>query len=180
MEHKPEQYVLPLGIVTRGDVSHLMREAEGLEDAMHQASLRKPEIAPALPEISPLLEEAARLNKIDLRVATERKALVGFLQQLRDKAPLLHMSFSSVASQQFRENLVRWLRDEIHPQVLLQIGLQPAIGAGCMIRTTNKHFDLSLKQRFAKKRDVLVQALHGIGQQPSQPAAALPVQEAKQ
>ena len=52
-----------------------------------------------------------------------------------------------------------WLRREIHPLVLMTVGLQPNIGAGCIVRTTNKYFDFSLRQDFANKRDLLQAAL---------------------
>lgn len=178
MEHNDKtQMTLPLGIATRGDVSRLMREAEGLEDLMRQEAIRHPETATTLPQISPLLEEIASLNKLDLLKATERTQLVQFLKDLRATGPILHMSFSAVATPYFKEQLVNWLRKEIHPLVLIQVGLQPAIGAGCVVRTTNKHFDFSLKQRFAKKREWLVASLHNAGQlPPTNPAAS--VQEA--
>lgn len=162
----PNPMVLPLGIATRGDTSRLMREAESLEDLMRQASIRNPNAAPVLPQISPLLEEAASLNKLNLLQAADRSSLVQFLQEVREKAPVLHMSFSSVASPLFKERLINWLRTEIHPLILIQVGLQPAIGAGCVVRTTNKYFDFSLKQRFAKKREQLIASLHSAGQLP--------------
>jgi hypothetical protein len=42
---------------------------------------------------------------------------------------------------------------------LITIGLQPNIGAGCVVRTTNKYFDLSIKQDFLSKRNLLLEAL---------------------
>lgn len=166
--------VLPLGVSTRGDVSKLMREAEALEDQMRQSAIRNPASVPALPPISPLLEEISLLNKLELVQKADRTRLVQFLQAVREKAPTLHMSFSSLATPSFKEQLVNWLRKEIHPLILIQVGLQPAIGAGCVVRTTNKHFDFSLKQRFAKKREQLVASLHNAGQLPAKtPEAAI-------
>jgi len=66
------------------------------------------------------------------------------------------MSLSADPSTRFLEKLVTWLRREIHPQVLLTIGLQPTLGAGCVLRTPNRQFDFSLRQDFAKKRDLLI------------------------
>ena len=62
------------------------------------------------------------------------------------------MSFSADPSVTFLTKLMTWLRQEIHPQVLLTVGLQPTIGAGCILRTTNRYFDFSLRQDFANKR----------------------------
>jgi F0F1-type ATP synthase delta subunit len=68
---------------------------------------------------------------------------------------VLHISFSADPSVSFLEKLMAWLRKEIHPLVLVTVGLQPSIGAGCIIRSTNKQFDLSLRQDFKKKQDML-------------------------
>jgi F0F1-type ATP synthase delta subunit len=56
---------------------------------------------------------------------------------------------------------VTWLRANIHPQALVQVGLQPNIAAGCVVRTANKQFDLSLRQSFAKHKDLLIEQFRG-------------------
>jgi F0F1-type ATP synthase delta subunit len=73
------------------------------------------------------------------------------------------MSFSADPSPQFTQKLAAWLRQEIHPFVLLQVGLQPNIGAGCVVRTTNKYFDFSLRERFKSKRPLLMEKLKSLG-----------------
>jgi hypothetical protein len=55
--------------------------------------------------------------------------------------------------------LTAWLRTNIHPTLLITVGLQPGIGAGCVVRTANKYFDLSLGKSFVKKRELLMQRL---------------------
>jgi F0F1-type ATP synthase delta subunit len=54
-----------------------------------------------------------------------------------------------------------WLRQNIDSQVLVQVGLQPAIAAGCVVRTRNRQFDLSLGQNFKRQRAVLAEQLRG-------------------
>ena len=71
----------------------------------------------------------------------------------------MHISFSSEPTPIFLERLLSWIRREINPLVLLTIGLQPAIGAGCIVRTTNKYFDLSLRQTFIDKRKLLLEQI---------------------
>jgi F0F1-type ATP synthase delta subunit len=88
-----------------------------------------------------------------------RQRLTSFLEEVRNHAPTLHMSFSADPSPAFTQRLITWLRSEIHPIVLLQVGLQPNIGAGSVVRTTNKYFDFSLRSRFKQKGDVLAQLL---------------------
>jgi len=71
------------------------------------------------------------------------------------------MSFNADPSPLFSQRLVTWLRQEIHPQVLVQTGLQPSLGAGCTLRTTNQFFDFSLREHFKQNRQLLVQKIAG-------------------
>jgi hypothetical protein len=68
------------------------------------------------------------------------------------------------------------LRENIHPLVLITFGLQPNIGAGTVVRTTNKYFDFSLGQALAKNRTMLMAQLReAIAEQKTE--AAQPVVE---
>jgi hypothetical protein len=67
--------------------------------------------------------------------------------------------------------MMAWLRREVHPVVLMTIGLQPNLGAGCIVRSSNKQFDCSLRQDFIKKRDLLMSKI--IAEEPTkEPAKA--------
>jgi hypothetical protein len=50
--------------------------------------------------------------------------------------------------------------------------LQPTLGAGCVVRTTNRQFDFSLRQDFARKRDLLLEKLVPEAPQKSEAPAA--------
>ncbi len=52
-----------------------------------------------------------------------------------------------------------WLRQNIHPYVMVTVGVQPTIAAGCIVRSTNKYFDFSLRENFAGNRDILLNAI---------------------
>ncbi|HYH36035.1 MAG TPA: hypothetical protein VD706_00875, partial [Candidatus Saccharimonadales bacterium] len=86
----------------------------------------------------------------------------------KQRSPVLHISFSADPSPTFTEKLMTWLREEIHPLVLLSVGLQPTIGAGCIVRTTNKQFDLSLREDFLKKRELLLSQLRSAPAAPAE------------
>jgi F0F1-type ATP synthase delta subunit len=89
----------------------------------------------------------------------DREYLLKSLGWMRQQAPVLHISFSTDPSAAFMERLTTWLRQNISPFVLVQVGLHPNIGAGCVVRTTNKYFDFSLRQRFLSQRELLMQQL---------------------
>lgn len=151
--------LLPSVISTPSDVRRLRRELEELDEFMHQAGLRQGGKAVKLPVTSRLLDELASIEKSNLIHKTDRDRLIKYLSLLIEKAPVLHMSFASEPSAAFMAKLVTWLRQNIHPQVLVRIGLQPSVAAGCVLRTANKEYDFSLRQSLLNKKDILIAEL---------------------
>ncbi len=141
------------------ELRRLQRELETLDDYIRQVSLREAGKQPSLPRTSRLLEAAAAENHLNLLKTRDREQLAAFLTWVLQSAPQLHMSFAVDPSAAFTAKIVAWLRGNIHPQALVHLGLQPTIAAGCVLRTTNKTFDFSLRERFTAKRQLLVQAL---------------------
>lgn len=150
--------VLVFGVV---EVRRLKRELEALEQFMHQARLRQAGKQPALPRLSRLLDALAEDNHLNLLQPADRKKLQEFLRHVEHEAPIIHMSFATDPSSAVTAKLVSWLRTNIDPSVLLDIGLQPTIAAGCVVRTNNKIFDLSLRERFKDAQGLLLLALEG-------------------
>jgi hypothetical protein len=147
---------LAVGIV---DIGRLIRELEAIDETLHQLRLRHGGGAVKLPKTSGLLDQVVDKNKLNLLHQDDREELIGFLKMIKQKAPTVHISFSADPSTAFLEKLMIWMRREFHPYILMTIGLQPNIGAGCVMRTTNKYFDLSLKQSFADRSGLLIEKL---------------------
>ncbi len=150
---------LPTFVTSPADVGRLIRELEMINDSLLQLGLRHPGSEVKMPKTSQLMDQTISLNQLNLLVVDDRKLLAEFLALVKKEAPVLHVSFSADPSPMFIDKLMAWLRREIHPAALVTVGLQPNIGAGCIVRTTNKYFDLSLKQSFAKKRQMLHEAI---------------------
>ncbi|MDL2341877.1 MAG: hypothetical protein QFB87_02240 [Patescibacteria group bacterium] len=150
------QLVLPLLVVSPVDVGRLIRDVETLDNLLMQYDLKGATHEAKMPKVSLLLDSIIDANKLDLLVPAQRQRLLAFLQSVRTQAPVLHISFGADPAASFIEKLMTWLRREISPQVLLTIGLQPNIGAGCLVRSTNKFYDFSLRQNFTKNRELLM------------------------
>jgi hypothetical protein len=157
-----EMVGLPMQAASPVDVGRLLRELERIDDALNQVALRKDDKEVKMPHTSLLMDQMIQLNKLNLLETGDRQRLAAFLALVKEKAPVLHMSFSADPSPAFVAKLMAWLRGEIHPLTLMTIGLQPNLGAGCIVRSTNKYFDLSLRQDFLKKRDMLKQAISAL------------------
>lgn len=164
MEHEANQEslaelklpVLVFGIV---EVRRLKRELEALDEFIHQAEIRDSGKQASLPRVSRLLDALAGDNNLNLLQVETRNLLKDFLTSIEQTAPTITISFASDPSASFTAKIVTWLRGNIHPQALLQIGLQPTIAAGCVVRTANKSFDFSLRERFSEQRPMLLEAL---------------------
>ncbi len=150
---------LPLQVASPVDVGRMQRELTAINEQLTQAELRDDNSETRLPKTTNLLDQTLQLNTLDLTNAGQRQQLLTFLTTVKTKAPLLHISFSADPSTSFIDLLLTWLRKELHPNLLITIGLQPNIGAGCIVRSTNKYFDFSLRQDFAGKRDLLLDKL---------------------
>lgn len=155
MAHEASKLQLSESVVSQVDIGRLRRELNSVDDFVVQSKVRKAGKQPALPRTTPILEEMAKHNKLNLLIEADRKKLDTVLKDLYSHAPVLHISFASDPSPVFLKKIITWLRSEIHPDILLQTGLQPSIAAGCIVRTPNKYLDLSLRKRFEQKRDLL-------------------------
>ena len=166
----PRQFVLPSAIVTPMDVSRLLREIEEIDDYFRQAELRKSGSATQIPTNSRLMEVLINNNQLNLLESEHRAALAEFLKMMDQHAPVVHMSFGVDPPGKLTQQLASWLREHIDPRTVITVGLQPNIGAGCVLRTTNKIFDLSLREFFTQKKDVFIDRLHAAIADP-EPAA---------
>jgi F0F1-type ATP synthase delta subunit len=154
------KFVLPTLVVGPADVKRLAMEMESLDEYLRQAFLRPGAADVKLPKTSRTLDSLAELNEADLLQAEDREQLKAFLSSLQSHAPVIHISFAAEPSAAFTGKIVEWMRANIAHYLLVQVGLQPSIAAGCVVRTTNRIFDLSLRQYLLEKRDILAESLH--------------------
>jgi hypothetical protein len=138
---------LPVQVITKADVSRLAREMNSLNEFFME-SATKGASAKTVPQLTQQMTTFLNENKLNVLVEADRTYAGVFLDHLRASAPVVHASFASDPKADFLMRLIMWFRAEAHPHVVLQIGLQPSIAAGCIFRTTNKYFDFSFKKHF--------------------------------
>jgi F0F1-type ATP synthase delta subunit len=153
------QFKLPLLVSTPGDLARLIRELAAVDEELISLGLRAGGREVKLPKTSLLLEQSAAHNKLNLLLEADRKQLLEFLRRLDSAAPRLHISFSADPAPAVMEKLMTFLRQEIDSRLLVTIGLQPTLGAGCIVRGNSKLFDFSLREDFARKRSLLAEQL---------------------
>ncbi|MEI9914114.1 MAG: hypothetical protein WDN66_04005 [Candidatus Saccharibacteria bacterium] len=147
-------FELPLSIAQPVTIGLILRELSLIDEHLNQENIRDPakqiEVKASLK-----LNELLSLNNIDIADKSQRLALIKILNQIRESAPVVNVSFSTEASEEFIQKIAKWFRDGVDPMCLVIVGMEPSMGAGSIVRTPNKVFDFSLKSQLHSKRGLL-------------------------
>lgn len=154
-------FLLPPNVVSRVDVSRLVMNAEKVDNTMATAAVHaKVGVNDNAAEVmSEQFGSFLDMNNIDFETNQQRSALIKQLRLLKDTVPVIHMTFAVEADKESLGLIVSWLRENIHKQAVVAVGLQPSLIAGVYLRTPNHVHDLSLKAKLAGSRDVLIKEL---------------------
>lgn len=150
---------LPDRIAGTGELAKTQRELEKVDDFLYQTRIRMPGRPVTLPKSSKMLDDLAEINEVSLLEENDRKKLLQALEKLAENPAVLHISFASEPSSPFLQKIVSWCRSNMDEFVLVNVGLQPSVIVGCEVRTTNKVFDMSLRNKFEQMHDVLAKKL---------------------
>ncbi len=156
-------YILPSAVVSRLDMARLVREVEAIDNALTEHAVRTKvgQSEAYTPSVSDELNDFLQANEIeiDANSSQSRMQFIGQLRLLKDRAPVMHMTFAVEADKTSLRQFAQWLRESVHPQAVIEVGLQPGLVAGVYLRTPNHVHDLSLRAALAKGRSVLVEEL---------------------
>lgn len=152
---------LPTGVVSTGDARRLRRDLAALEETLQAVRLRTNAPVAKLPRLSRSLEEFASTNRLNFLLPDDRHHATVFIDTVIKKAPVLHISFASEATRKFTTELIMWLRANFDSEMLIEIGLEPNIAAGSVVRTKDKVFDFSLMKHLESQREMLMERLLG-------------------
>ena len=151
---------LPPSVVSRADVAHLVLEAERIDSAQTAQAVREKVGAAASEQPAMSQQLADFLSQNQLNVAPGQWGeLITQLRQVKEGVPVFHMTFAVPADRASLEQLVQWLRTSVHPQAVLEVGLQPSLVAGVSLRTPNHVHDFSMRSALKKNHGLLVKEL---------------------
>lgn len=159
-----ETFILPPNVVSRVDVSRLVSEVERVDGSLTAAAVRNKigEAEQPMPVMSEQLTDFLAHNQLELGESKERTRIVKELRQLKDKVPVIHMTFAVTADPESLAQIADWIRKTIHPQAVISVGLQPSLVAGVYLRTPNHVHDLSLKTKMANSRGLLIKEMESL------------------
>ena len=157
-----DKFILPPSVVSRLDVSRLVSELERVDNELTGDSIRHKvdeghEVVK--PQLSEQLNDFLNANKLNLDNDHGRSELIKEVRLLKDHVPVIHMTFAVTADRESLATLMSWLRESVHAQVVVAIGLQPALVAGVYMRTPNHVHDFSMRARLKENHSKLVGVL---------------------
>lgn len=163
-EQAKKDYIFPKTLIGQADLARLEREVELVDSKMQAQKVRgkSADASPQLPPLSQGLGDFVEQNEIDLSDGQTLLELKEHLRQLKDHAPVVHLTFAADIDPEPLQKIVAWLRQEVHPQVLVTVGLQPSLIGGVYMRTPNKVHDYSVKTLISDKRDIVLGKLEGL------------------
>lgn len=161
-------FTLPSTIVSRTDMAHLIQAIEKCDQdltARHtrqRSGVQSSQADVVLPE---LMQSFLAANQLTLGDDRERQALLAALERTKKTLPVVHITFAAEADREHLEQMAVWFRSHVHPQVVIEVGLQPALIAGAYVRTPNHVYDLSMRGALRSGRTILrreLGALRGV------------------
>ncbi len=177
-------FTIPPAIATRADFSRVMRELERVDNDLEAQKARAGggmsnpggnAVQYLLPSMSKGLNDFLEVNKVDLGNDKARMELREQMRRLKDHAPVVQMTFAADVDPETLTWLASWTRQNLHPQALLQVGLQPGLVGGVYIRTPNHVYDFSLRGRLREKRGAIREAIDAAVARQEQAAPVAPV-----
>ena len=155
------EFVLPPSMVSKLDISRLANEVEQVDNDLTEAALRAKTNGGEVPKpvVSEQLSAFLEKNGQTLDNAGERTELIKQLRELKENVPVLHMTFAVPADGESLQQLADWVRNSVHPQAVIEVGLQPALVAGVYLRTTNHVHDFSVRGALKARHGALVEEL---------------------
>lgn len=150
---------VPASITTMHDIGKLQRELVALQQYFASAAKRSSGSPMTLPATTSQLENIARQNDCNLLHEADREKLEKVLATIRQYARPVDISFAGIPSSMFLQKIVTWFRTNIDKDIVLNVGHDPSIAAGCVVRTAHKTYDLSLGHKLLDNRQALVDLL---------------------
>ena len=140
-------YKLPPSIFNRTQLTRLAHQLERTKSS-----------AKALSESSDL-QDLLGDNGIKALDATNLPKLRSFIADMLSTAPQISMILAALPNTVEQVELVQWLRSRINPNLLVHFVQNNDLLAGCVVRTDQTVYDLSLRKALWQNQDKLIERL---------------------
>ncbi len=91
-------------------------------------------------------------------------ALAGLSAELAKLKPVtVHLTLAALPGESLKVTLIEWFRKNCRPDLLISFSADRTIGGGLVIRTPNRIFDYSFKQRLIDGRTKIPELIRHVG-----------------
>lgn len=155
---------MPADIQTPEQLQAAIYEVERYADWLRETGVRREVGATNLPDEPAMAPETlAAVKAWQARKKVTAESLAQLAAALRTyKAPVVHLVLADIAPPALRQRLSAWIRANCHPSALVALSADSTIGGGVVIRTTNRLYDESFRQRLVANRDALAKAVSDV------------------
>lgn len=123
-------------------------------EELHQFGIHMAKTGSKTEPLSPLAETAFSMISAPERNKPEAvENLRAQLEQMAATAPAITLTLAASPPRTLRNELVRWLRQSIRPDILVNIHVNPDIAGGVVIRSTNRIYDCSFRSALLAHAD---------------------------
>ncbi len=159
-----DNLLLPDSVATKRDVLALIHELEQADSTITSVEVKtKVGAAPKVDVVlSDLLMDFLHANRMQLGDGRVRSQLIAQLHHLTNVMPIVNVTFATEADADSLQKLVAWVRESVHPQAVIAVGLQPDLIGGVYVRTLNQVYDLSLRAQLKDARHLISEELEVI------------------
>lgn len=153
---------LPQELATVPDLFMAYRELRAAVEAADQVNLTTGRPLLTQVDMSASLAEFFRVNELDIGDGRHRAVALAALEDLRNSATTISVSFASQPSLGAVRVISKWFRDNVSPTAVLQVGVSPSIVAGCIVRTQNRVFNFTLNKQFEDAKPALAEKIRAL------------------
>ncbi len=146
-------YKLPLYIYSATQIQFFIHQLRKYQSLLTQNKLRsKYKLSSGetikledefFPEVKQFLLDT--FDKTEDIEGNEIKNLISFFENIQKEAPRFSITTANILNEDAKENIVKWLRANIHEICLVSFHYQKNIVGGFILRTPNHIYDFSIR-----------------------------------
>ena len=143
--------------------------ATSLELAAYMSSLRDAAVRAKsngqdiqLPDMSDLLTELLRASGVDPENSAGLDDMRTQLDQLLNKAPVVHLTLAALPARTFKRKMTLWFRTEVHPFILLTFAARADLGGGVVLQSGSHVYDYTFRRSILDNKKRISELTFGV------------------
>lgn len=154
---------LPSDITTPQIFEAVQFELERLRDWLSDSVVKRKVGAKPVHEPSCSPETKQLLDSWLGDKAPSASLLTALIEELKKMKPVtVHIVMAALPGDDLKQKLVAWFRTNCRPDALIGFSADRTIGGGIIVRTPNRIFDYSFRERLAKGRYKLPELVRNV------------------